>query len=232
MKLGIMQPYYFPYLGYIQLMNAVDQFVILDHVQFAKRGWIHRNRILVEGHIKPIHLKIDHMTQHRTIREHERILDPVHETYQLRLLHHAYQRAPSYADVMPMVERIIQNEERNVATYLETLLTEVRDYLEMDTELLVASSLDYDKSLKCEQLVLEICHHLRTSHYINAIGGQELYDKQRFAESGVPLDFIQMDAVEYAQFGHPFTPNLSIIDVLMFNSKTKMRELLDAYTLV
>lgn len=227
-----MQPYYFPYLGYFQLMGAVDKFVIFDDVQFIKKGWIHRNRILLEGHTKPIHIKIDHMTQHRHIREHARVLDSVHDRYQLRLLRHAYQHAPFYADVMPMLERIIQNEEQNVAVYLETLLTEIRDYVGLQTEFLVSSSLDYDRSLKCENLVIEMCRHLHAGQYINAIGGQSLYHKETFAGAGVPLDFIKMDPVEYRQFNNPFVPDLSMIDVLMFNSKAKVRELLNAYTLV
>lgn len=232
LKLGIMQPYYFPYLGYFQLMNAVDTFVILDDVQFVKRGWIHRNRILLEGGTKQIHMKIDHMTQHKKICEHERMIDLAHECYQLRLLNHAYKHAPYYEDVMPMIERIMKDEEHNVALYLKNLLIEVHDYLELDTELLVASSLDYDKSLKREDLVIEICRSLNTDHYINAIGGQALYDKEQFATSGVPLDFIKMDQIEYPQFNHPFVPDLSIIDVMMFNSKSKMRDLLNAYTLI
>lgn len=232
LKLGIMQPYYFPYLGYFQLMNAVDTFVILDNVQFVKRGWIQRNRILLEGGMKQIHMKIDHMTQHKKICEHNRIIDLVHEHYQIRLLSHAYKHAPYYGEVMPMIERIMNDEEPNVAVYLEKLLTEIRNYLELDTELLVASSLDYDKSLKREELVIEICRSLNTDHYINAIGGQALYEKEKFAKSGISLDFIKMDRIEYPQFNHPFVPDLSIIDVMMFNSKSKIRELLNAYTLI
>lgn len=232
LKLGIMQPYYFPYLGYFQLMNAVDTFVILDDVQFMKGGWIHRNRILLEGDKKQIHMKIDHMSQNKKIHEHERAVDPVHEGYQLRLLSHAYKHAPFYEDVMPMIERIMKDDEPNVAVYLEKLLIEVRDYLGLDTKVLVASSLDYDKSLKREELVIEICRSLNTDHYINAIGGQALYEKEKFAKSGISLDFIKMDRIEYPQFNHPFVPDLSIIDVMMFNSKSKIRELLNAYTLI
>nr|WP_215144880.1 WbqC family protein [Exiguobacterium qingdaonense] len=227
-----MQPYYFPYLGYFQLMNAVDTFVILDDVQFVKRGWIHRNRILLEGDVKHIHMKIDHMTQHRQICEHNRLIDPTHDRYQLRLLTHAYKNAPYYEDVMPMIERIMKDKEPNVAVYLERLLVEVRDYLGLDTKLLVASSLDYDKSLKREHLVMEVCRYLNTDHYINAIGGQALYEKEMFEKSGVPLDFIKMNQIEYPQYHHPFMADLSIIDVMMFNSKEQTRDLLDAYTLI
>lgn len=232
LNLAIMQPYYFPYLGYFQLMGAVDTFVILDDVQFIKGGRIHRNQILLEGNTKPIHMKIDHMTQQRQIREHDRILDKVHERYQLRLLRHAYQRAPYYEEVMPVLERIMHDDEKNVALYLEKLLTEIRDYVGLETNLLMSSSLDYDKSLKCESKVISICQHLHTTHYINAIGGQSLYSKEMFADAGVPLHFIKMDPIEYPQFNGLFVPNLSIIDVLMFNSKSRVRELLSAYTLV
>ncbi|OGX79675.1 hypothetical protein A6395_05440 [Exiguobacterium sp. SH31] len=232
MKLAIMQPYYFPYLGYFQLMAAVDTFVILDDVQFIKGGWIHRNTILLEGKTKPILMPIEHMSQLRLINEHDRVLDAKQRHSQLRLIRHAYQRAPYFDDVMPMVERIMKDEERNVAVYLGCLLSEVRDYIGLDTSILYSSDLTNDKDAKCEHLVLSICEHLNADHYINAIGGTSLYDKAMFAESGVKLDFIKMDPVTYRQFNEPFTPNLSIIDVLMFNSKPKVRELLNAYTLV
>ena len=49
MKLAIMQPYFFPYIGYFQLIKSVDEFVIYDNIQYTKKGWINRNRILVNG---------------------------------------------------------------------------------------------------------------------------------------------------------------------------------------
>ncbi len=232
MRLAIMQPYYFPYLGYFQLMAAVDAFVILDDVQFIKHGWIHRNQILLDGAAKPIHMTIDHMSQHRKINEHDRRDDKANDRYQLRLLEHAYKKAPFYGNVMPLVTRLIRDDERNVAVYLGKQLTEIRNYLGLDTPLLYASSLANDKTLKCGDLVLDLCHHLGADHYINAIGGRALYDKDRFDRDGVRLDFIEMGPVTYRQFGNTFVPNLSIIDVLMFNSRRDVRQLLDAYTLV
>lgn len=227
-----MQPYYFPYLGYFQLMAAVDTFVILDDVQFIKGGWIHRNVILLDGQTKPILMPVEHMSQLRLINEHERVLDVKQRHAQLRRIRHAYQHAPYFADVMPMVERIMKDEERNVAAYLGHLLREVRDYIGLDTSILYSSALTNDKTTKCEQLVLSICEHLDADHYINAIGGTDLYDEAMFAEAGVKLDFIKMDPITYRQFDDAFIPNLSIIDVLMFNSKRKVRELLNAYTLI
>lgn len=232
MRLAIMQPYYFPYLGYFQLLAAVDTFVILDDVQFIKGGWIHRNMILLEGKMKPIHMPVERMSQLRAINEHERVIDSKQRHSQLRLIRHAYQHAPQFADVMPMIERIMKDEERNVAVYLGRLLAEVRDYLGLHTRILYSSSLANDKHAKREHLVLSICKHLGADHYINAIGGTRLYDKTMFAESGVRLDFIQMDSIVYPQFHEPFTPNLSMIDVLMFNTKPKVHELLNAYTLI
>lgn len=227
-----MQPYYFPYLGYFQLIAAADTFVILDDVQFIKGGWIHRNMILLDGKTKPIVMPVDHMSQLRLINEHERVLDPKQRHSQLRLIRHAYQHAPHFVDVMPMVERIMKDEERNVAVYLGHLLIEVRDYVGLDTTILYSSALGNDKTEKREQLVLSICEHLGADHYINALGGTSLYDKAMFAAAGIRLDFIKMDPIEYRQFTDSFTPNLSIIDVLMFNSKPKVRELLNAYTLI
>lgn len=213
-------------------MAAVDTFVILDDVQFIKGGWIHRNTILLEGKTKPILMPIDHMSQLRLINEHDRVLDAKQIHSQLRLIRHAYQHAPYFADVMPMVERIMKGDERNVAAYLGMLLMEVRDYIGLDTSILCSSDLTNDKSAKREHLVLSICEHLNADHYINPIGGTALYDKTMFAAAGVKLDFIKMDPVTYRQFDDSFTPNLSIIDVLMFNSKPNVRELLNAYTLI
>ena len=175
MKLGIMQPYFVPYIGYWQLMNAVDEYVIYDDVNFIKGGWINRNRILVNDQ-------------------------------------------PKYFNV-PMLGASSMKHINEVG-------------VNNDPKLIVSSTLEKDCTLKGQDKVLEICKLLGATEYYNAIGGQELYSFADFRQQGVKLSFLKTEPITYDQFGGEFQPNLSIVDVMMFNSADTVREMLGRYQLV
>ena len=92
--------------------------------------------------------------------------------------------------------------------------------------------IEKDTSLKGEDKVIDICRQLKANCYINAIGGQELYSKEMFAENGLILNFIKSKPMVYTQFKNQFVPSLSIIDVMMFNSPTEISMMLDNYELI
>lgn len=230
MKLAIMQPYFFPYLGYFQLMAAVDFFLIFDDVHFIKKGWIHRNYILLNQAAHPFTLPIQKMSQNRLILDHERANPKETVEQQLLLLYHAYHKAPYYAEVMPHLERMLRNEEPNVARYLGHQLETIRDYLGLDTVIHYTSSFENEDHLKKEARLLDLCNRFDAHHYINPIGGKALYDDETFERAGVHLEFLEMQPLSYRQFGDVFVPNLSIIDVLMFNPRARVQQLLDTHS--
>lgn len=233
MKLGLMQPYLFPYIGYFQLIDAVDQFVIHDDVQWIKGGWINRNRILVQGQSRYITLPLQKDSTLLNINERKLSLDiePPGKKI-IRQIEGAYRNAPYFDSVLSLVSNCFGCQEINVSPFIVNTLRECCDYLGVNTPLVLSSTLNKRNELRAEDRVLDINMVMGASHYINPIGGTELYDKTHFSEKGLRLSFIKARNVSYAQFqNHEFVPFLSIIDVMMFNSQQNITRLLSEYDL-
>ncbi|MCD8189816.1 MAG: WbqC family protein [Clostridiales bacterium] len=232
LSLGIMQPYFFPYLGYWQLMNAVDTYVLYDDVAYIKRGWINRNQIKANGQAQRFGISVQGASQNKKINELEVFLPEKELTRSLKTLESAYHKAPCFDQVFPLVRSVLENEEKNLARFLEYENRAVASYLGIQTPILSSSRLEKDASLKAQDKVLDICQRLGATEYINAIGGKELYSREDFAERGIDLRFLRMDGdISYDQGKGDFLPNLSIIDVMMYNPVEEIRAYLERYTL-
>ena len=231
MKLAIMQPYFFPYIGYWQLINAVDKFVIYDNIQYTKKGWINRNRYLKNGKddIFTISLKKD--SDFLNIVDREISLNFDKKKF-LAQMQNAYYKAPYIKQIMPLLEEIIYYDSTNLFEYLLYSINKVCNYIEIKTPIIVSSTFEKNSLLKGKERVLDICKLEHTSTYINAIGGQELYDKEEFKKHNIELKFIKTKPIVYNQFDNEFVPNLSIIDVMMFNSVEEIKHFLGEYELV
>jgi hypothetical protein len=233
MKLGIMQPYFFPYIGYWQLMKVVDKYIIYDDVNFIKAGWINRNKILMNGEGKMINLQLHNASQNKLINEVEvQEGNSVYNKKLLKTLETCYKKAPHYDDVFPVIESIIKLDEKNLARYLEFSIRRVSEYLSIDTELIVSSTITKNNDLRGQDKVIEICKELGADEYINAIGGQGLYSPEDFVAQGIQLKFLKSGEIRYQQFKNEFVPNLSIIDVMMFNSIEEVKKMLEKYELL
>lgn len=232
MKIGIMQPYFVPYIGYWQLMNLVDQYVIYDDVNYIKGGWINRNRILVNGKPKYFNLPMHGASSNLLIKEVKADFNEAIIRKNLRSIEGAYRKAPYYETVYSILEEILWCEEDNIAKYLENSFKVIGRYLGIQTELLISSDLEKDNTLRGQDKVLAICGMLHATEYYNAIGGQELYSFEAFKKHGIQLNFVKTQEIIYKQFENEFQPNLSIVDVMMFNSADRIKEFLNAYTLI
>lgn len=232
MNIAIMQPYFFPYIGYWQLINAVDKFVILDDVNYIVRGWINRNRILINEEAHYINLPVLSPSQNKLINEV--FLNEEYILYEklLRKIELAYKKAPYFDDVYKLIEEVICYEERNLTKFLEFSLITINKFLGINTEILLSSNIIKDSSLKGEQKIIDICKILKTDRYINPIGGTSLYSKDNFLEHYLELKFLKTDDIKYKQFNSSFIPWLSIIDVIMFNDRKKIEGMLNSYSLV
>lgn len=228
MKVGIMQPYFFPYIGYWQLLNAVDKYVVYDDVNYIKNGWINRNRILINGQPHWFTLPLNKASPFNLINEINISSENKVKENMLKTLHMAYHKAPFFNEVFPLVEKTIFYS-LNLSESLFFSIQEITKYLGIRTELILSSTLNKDNTLKGKNKVLSICKLLNADVYLNAIGGQDLYDKQEFQEHDLKLEFLQTDKVIYKQLKNQFVPNLSIIDVLMFNSAEQVNNLLNLY---
>ena len=233
MKLGIMQPYFFPYIGYWQLMNAVDTYVIYDDVTFIKNGWVNRNRILINGEARYFNLPAIGAGSYVLIKDIELSKEQKLFDKLIKSLDGAYKKAPFYPETMPLLESIILSGKKYMGELLELQIREVAKHLNMQTQILLSSQeVQKDTSLHAQDKVLDICRNLGATEYYNAIGGTELYDKNTFAENGIKLSFLSTDPISYKQYKNEFVPYLSIIDVLMFNGIEETKQLLKQYQLL
>ena len=232
MKIAIMQPYFFPYIGYFQLIALVDLFIIYDNIKYTKKGWINRNRFLRNGAevVFTVPLRKDSDSLDVKDRAVAGDFDRGKLVNQLR---EAYRRAPHFDQAFPVVERSVMSPRENLFEYIHDSVVEVCRYLGIGTRIVSSSSLAIDPSLKAEDRVLALCKAAGASGYVNAIGGQKLYSRKEFEAQGVELKFLKSHAITYPQFGDPFVPSLSIIDVMMFNPVARIREFLETgYELV
>jgi len=232
MKLGIMQPYFFPYIGYWQLINAVEKYVIYDDVKFIKGGWINRNKILMNGEGKMINLQMHNASPNKLINQVEVLGNPIYNKNLLKTLETCYKKAPHYEDVFPVIESIITLDEKNLARYLEFSIRRVCEYLSIGPDFIVSSTITKNNDLQGQDKVIEICKVFGADEYINAIGGQALYSPEDFAAQGIQLKFLKTGKIRYQQFKNKFAQNLSIIDVMMFNSIKKIKKMLEKYKLL
>lgn len=222
-SIGIMQPYFFPYIGYYQLMNEVDEFVVYDQIQFTKKGWIHRNRFLSNGAPAYFSLAIAKDSDYKDVVE--RTISPSFDKGKLlRQLQGSYRKAPQYHVVFPLLEQVVMHDDDNLFGFLLNSLEVTKTYLGISTPLVVSSSIHADHSLKGKDRVIDMVKASGGDKYINPIGGVELYDKDEFANNNIALSFIKPSLIPYPQFKGEFIPALSILDVMMFNSKEEIQE--------
>ncbi len=230
MKVAIMQPYLFPYIGYWQLIQAADVFVIYDDVNYIMRGWINRNNILERGNRKLFTLDTLGASQNRLINQ---VSVGGNAEKLVKTISQNYKKAPYFTSAMSVISDLLLNNERNLARFVSTTLREICGYLMIDTKLIVSSEVFNNTNLRKADRLIDICKQLGGDVYINAAGGRELYSKEAFADSGLRLLFIESNPIMYAQFdGVPFVPNLSIIDIMMFNSPEVIHGFVESYKLV
>jgi hypothetical protein len=232
LSIAVMQPYFLPYLGYFQLMNGVDKFVIYDNIQFSKRGWIHRNRILQNGQPAYISLPLkkdsdflnvdQRFISNSFVKERDKLLSKIKG---------AYKKAPQFEEVFPMLEEIFNYEDTNLFKYIYNSLDVLKDYLKIETKLILSSEININHDLKSQEKVIAIINELNAEYYINPEGGKDLYSKKDFDNKQITLQFHVFTSEPYKQFSDNFVSHLSIIDIMMFNSVEEIGLMLNKYEL-
>lgn len=231
MKLAIMQPYIFPYIGYFQLINAVDKFVILDDVNFIMRGWINRNRILVNGKEHLFSIPLKKASQNKLIFECE-LAEGNWKVKFLKTIKLCYNKAPFYRDCLGVISSILSSNENNLSKWLSFQIKVICNYLNIKTEIVDSSRLYSNQHLKAQEKIIDICKQERAEIYYNAIGGKDLYNSDDFKKNNIKLHFLNTLPERYPQYNAEFVPFLSIIDVMMFNEKDKISGYLNEYELI
>jgi predicted nucleic-acid-binding Zn-ribbon protein len=235
-KIGINQPYFFPYIGFWQLMNAVDEYVLADNLNYIKQGYINRNKILINKEPQYYRLPVHKPSQNKLICEHEISLDEIEIEKMLHTIQCEYRHAPNFERVYAHIKEVLEYglTEKNLAAFLENAIKLTARELGIKTPILRASKdVILDRDYKRENYVVATCKKLGGTEYYNAIGGTKLYFQDFFRANDLGLKFVKTNSdISYEQFGNEFIPNLSIIDVMMFCSKEQISDMLEAYELI
>lgn len=229
-KVAIMQPYFFPYIGYYQLIDSCDTFIIYDDVNYKKRSWMSRNYIVLNKQKFMINLFLSGASQLKKINEININLEDNKKI--LTTFKHAYHKSPYFQDVLNLINDIFKIKEENYSNFLLYSILKICEYLEINTQILISSDIKKNNDLKKEDKILHICKLLNATDYINAIGGESLYSKEFFKKNNLNLHFIKSNDIYYNQLSDEFYPNLSIIDILMNNSILDVKKMLKEYKLI
>ena len=225
MNAAIMQPYFFPYLGYFQLLAKVDTFIFLDDVNFIKRGYINRNQILLNGAAKRFTISVRDSSQNRSIRDHFYTGD--YNKF-FNLLHQAYKKAPNYKKTLSLIEKSVDHPDQNVATVNIAAITLISELLKLPTSFQSSSELGNPLKLNGEARIVDLCKQVDAKTYLNPEGGRELYREESFTEAGLSLNWSTFMPTKYSQgsSNSDFVGKLSIIDALMFCSLESLNQLI------
>ncbi len=227
MRVSIMQPYFFPYIGYFQLIANSDVFVIYDEIKYTKKGWINRNRFLSNGNATYFTLPLKKDSDYLFVSE--RFLSEDWDLEKQKILNkikNAYSKAPYFKDTFDLFEKCILFENTNLFEFVYNAVKSICIYLDIDTTIRISSELQVSTELKSADKVKAICKTLNADTYINPIGGIELYDKKDFLKDNLDLFFLKAKNISYTQFDNNCEPFLSILDVLMFNDVEKVKEMI------
>jgi hypothetical protein len=234
MKLAIMQPYFLPYIGYFQLIDMVDIFVIYDDIEYSKKGCINRNRMLQNG--EPVYFTLPLKKDSDYLDIVQRFLAGNFEKEKdkfLRKIEYNYIKAPCFVEFFPLIEEILHFERSNLFEFIFNSIKLIMGNLRIKTSIIVSSTLGKEiKKMKAQDKVLAICKSLNATQYINSIGGISLYNKEDFKKENIDLLFYRCNDIAYKQFNNEFVPWLSIIDVLMFNAVENVKGMLNKYELI
>lgn len=236
MRMGMMQPYFFPYLGYFGLIHATEQWIVFDTPQYIRRGWVNRNRVLSNGAAGWKYARIPVASCHATtpIRDvrissraaWQRELFNNLDAYQLR-------KAPHYQQTLSFLEQTLALKTECLSDLLVHCLKACCQHLELPLQCHTFSdlSLKMPQSMAAGDWALETSRALGATAYINPPGGRDLFQSQRFQDAGIALRFLEPQLRPYDQGRSEFLPGLSIIDALMWNPRHVVREMVSDYQL-
>ena len=243
MSLAIMQAYFFPYIGYFQLINAVDTFILYEHVTYRKRSWINRNRILSKQKKQPIYitLPLSKQSSFKRIGEIQINQSTNWQKDILNQIKNNYHRAPYFNIVFPFIKELLYIDEKNLHVYNSKILIELCKFFDIDTHIIYQNSLKIENTLTSKTVennldkkinrIFEISKDLKINHIINLIGGKELYSKTLFKKNNIKIDFIATKAYKYNQFDLDFHNHLSIIDLMMHLDKNMIKSIISNYNI-
>ncbi|MBN1293664.1 MAG: WbqC family protein [Candidatus Latescibacteria bacterium] len=234
MRLVIMQPYLFPYIGYFQLLKSCDKFIFYDDVNFIKGGWINRNRILVNGKDHMFSVPLKNISSYNLINQTEINKNQYTGWYSkfLKTVEQNYKKAPYFYETITIITEVLDEPPEYISDLASKSIITVASYLKLPIDFVTSSTIYNNSHLRAAERVLDICTKESASIYINTIAGKELYTEEEFSRNSMHLKFLKTGDITYKQFNNEFIPWLSIIDLMMFNPIKVIHQFLDRYELL
>jgi WbqC-like protein family len=228
-KVAVMQPYFFPYIGYFQLIHAVDIFVIYDDVNYINRGWINRNVLKFGREEKLFSVPVEKISQNKKIRDLNLKDDAIWWSKFSKNLELNFASAPFRSETMELYHRIKDFPDRNLATFVGNSIIQICSHLALDTKIIYASELNIPQEYVGEQRIIRICQQLEATTYINAVNGKQLYTKETFSTAGIDLFFINL---QKSFFQDGFDPFFSTLQALFYYGKIQYSSRLKHFELI
>lgn len=227
MRVALMQPYFFPYIGYFDLLASSDLFVFYDDAAYSRGGWVSRNRVAADGkEFNYIRLTVDRAPLGTPING-VRLKSPEDDrNHLLSLLHNVYRRAPYYNEVVAVIEKVFCDGGGGLSQVAAASICSCAEYLGLGAPVLYSSAIEYDRAMGAQGKVISICKSINASHYVNLTGGRELYCESEFLRNDISLIFTEPADFLYDTGKRPFVPNLSIIDVMMWVDPLEIKKYL------
>lgn len=222
MRVAIMQPYIFPYIGYFQLIQQVDRFIFLDDVNFIKKGWINRNRLLISGEVKYFSIPIKSISQNTLISQSFIHDDELWKKKLAKSVEQSYKHAPQFNKVFEILEAVIFSNLENISDLAKKSISVVADYMSLKPNFSSSSDYSNGQFLRGQDRIIDLCEKNNATQYWNLPGGRSLYSNDEFADHEIDLRFIDPYLRAYKQFSLEFQPGLSVIDLLMHVDKDKL----------
>ena len=217
--IAIMQPYFLPYIGYWQLMSSVDLFIVYDNIQYTKKGWFNRNQILMNGKPLMFTIPLQKDSDYLDVCQRSVVSDTKPRIKILNQIKNAYSKAPMFSETYPFIQQLFELSDNNLFEFIYNSILKIKEKFNIKTKIIKSSSVDIDHSLKSQDKVIALCKAVNADCYINMINGAKLYSIEDFNKAGLKLSFLKQYIKEYKQFNNDFVPYLSILDVIMFNNK-------------
>lgn len=231
-RIAIMQPYVFPHLGYFHLIDATNLFVFYDDVNYITRGWINRNRILLNGKAFTFTVPVAKASQNKLINETASVIDDSWREKIKRTLAQAYRKAPYFPQVEPVVTSVFSESYRSVSELAINSIVQTYTYLDIPFNYTTSSTCSPEtKGMDKADRLIAIAKINGYKRYVNTPGGMSLYSKDYFKRNGIDLAFVKSESIEYKQQTNEFVPSLSIIDALMFNDPNTIAKFIKMYKL-
>ena len=217
-----MQPYFFPYIGYFQLIDSVDTYVNLDHVSFMKRSYMTRN---VLKNNTPINVKVWGASQNKKCNEIYVNFENNYISNFFKTLENLYSKESNYDAIFNnIILSEFINREVTISEFNLNLIKRICNYLNIQTKI-INTSVGLTTLKKGEGLK-SITKQMGSNVYVNAIGGQSLYNKEDFKNDNIELNFIQMGNVD---FDNKYS---SILDLLFRYDKLHIQKQIKNYKLI